>query len=722
MEPSRDLARALVGANFFGGDDAWADLVPPAPPRTRLVRKLGSGGAGTVWLARDEGLERDVAIKYLHARGPGLLERFRREARFTARLKSPAIVEIHALGELPATPEHDAAAYIVMEYVDGGNLQAATLSPRALARVIGDVAAALAIAHAHGIVHRDIKPANILLDRFGQPKLTDFGVALDLFGGNGSTLSLHGQLVGTPAAMAPEQARGEPHAVDARTDVYALGATLYFKLCGRWPFEGATLVDVLHAVLHDEPPPPRSLAPAVPRALDAITMRCLAKDPAERYASMHELGLALERYLAAGDGAEGGAEATAWFRTVVRRERDVAAVAAPAEPAFGVDEARELAAWDVNLYRVSRDLERLWPPLERLRARMTAIVRRHPDAAWARYWRGLASFRMGRLDEAVDDVERAIDRMANVPSAFFELGRLYLAMHLRDHRAARRHLSPIGVRDSLDEARARLDLAAAAFREAARANPDLPAWQTKFADAVAALAEDDFDEAIARCEALLALDPDLDEVWKLKGDAERWAGRDPTASYAEATRIRRSFFDAYVAWAEWDLEHGRDDSARRSIDSALALLPNDLGALVLAEKIDLAFARRAPREAASTALLRGLERARRAVGTDASHYEARVLLAETLLALGATTADDAMLVDAHGQFEIAFGLDGCGNRAQHGQARVLLARARLARAQGRDAIELADAVLRFQFGAASPARKESHWTELFDEASRLRTA
>ena len=255
-----------------------------APAKYEPLRVLGSGGAGTVVLARDRSLGRLVALKFLNAKAPELFERFRREARRMARLQHPSIVAVHEFDV------HAGRAYLALDYVDGGNLAGARFEPRELVRVLRPIVSALEHAHELGIVHRDIKPENVLLDRRARAYLCDFGLALDPEDDGLAPL-----VAGTPLSMSPEQTRGETPR--AASDVFSLGVTLYRQLTHEWPFRGRTLADLLHAIRHATPRPPRALEPAIPRALETIVLRCLAKETAQRFGSMGELGRALDRFL-----------------------------------------------------------------------------------------------------------------------------------------------------------------------------------------------------------------------------------------------------------------------------------------------------------------------------------------------------------------------------------------------------------------------------------------
>jgi eukaryotic-like serine/threonine-protein kinase len=270
--------------------------------RYQLGSLLGVGGMARVYLATDRVLERQVAVKVLSpsdAQDPLFVERFRREARAAARLSHPNIVAVFDSGSDADQP------YLVMEYVPGQSLaqllaRQGRLAPRRAVELAIQVSAALAAAHAQGLVHRDIKPANVLVGPDGQVKVTDFGIVK---ASAATTLTGTGTVLGTAAYLSPEQAQGHP--VDARSDLYGLGCVLYELLCGSPPFgSGAdrSLVAVATRHVREPPEPPSLRNPQVDPALDAVVLTALAKDPAQRYQSATDMQEALQGVLA-GDAA-----------------------------------------------------------------------------------------------------------------------------------------------------------------------------------------------------------------------------------------------------------------------------------------------------------------------------------------------------------------------------------------------------------------------------------
>ncbi|HEX6951876.1 MAG TPA: protein kinase [Gaiellaceae bacterium] len=279
---------------------------PPQPgdliaDRYELEELVGTGGMSSVFRARDRQLERRVAIKILHqhyAEDPEYLERFRREARAVAKLSHPNIVTVIDRGD------DDGRQYIVFEHVEGENLKELVIRSgrlpvrRALELALA-VADGLAFAHNHGLVHRDVKPQNVLLNRDGEVKVTDFGIARSLHVDQGVTQT--GTVLGTGEYLAPEQASGKP--VSPATDVYSLGVVLWELLAGDVPFVGENFVAIALRHVNEPPPSLRERRPDVSPRLEAAVERALAKDPAQRFPSMTAFAKELRACLAEVEGA-----------------------------------------------------------------------------------------------------------------------------------------------------------------------------------------------------------------------------------------------------------------------------------------------------------------------------------------------------------------------------------------------------------------------------------
>lgn len=310
--PTLPVAPEVAIQAFASGSDAdasrslaWTapgelgiDLDDPAQRRFgdyELIERIGVGGMGAVYRARQHGLDREVALKFLAA-GPWasdeFIARFRREARAAARMQHPNIVEIHDTGE------REGLYYFSMRLVSGPSLaqrvsQHGPLPIREAAGLLRTIAEAIDYAHRLGVLHLDLKPANVLLGPHGEPLVADFGLARRIDEGPNAAEDI----AGTPSYMAPEQASARQQPIGPAADLYGLGATLYELLVGEPPFRGKNAMDTLTRLLRDPPLPPRSRRREIPADLDAIVLKCLAKDPAARYASARALADDLGRFL-----------------------------------------------------------------------------------------------------------------------------------------------------------------------------------------------------------------------------------------------------------------------------------------------------------------------------------------------------------------------------------------------------------------------------------------
>jgi len=289
--------------------------------RYELVGVIGRGGMAEVWEARDTRLGRRVAIKILRpdlARDPAFQARFRREAQSAASLNHPNIVAVYDTGEdiLIDGTESTVVPYIVMEYVDGMTLRQILSSGRRLLperslEITAGTLSALDYAHRHGIIHRDIKPANVMLTRTGDVKVMDFGIARAI-NDSGHTMTSAQTVMGTAQYLSPEQARGE--IVDARSDIYSSGVLLYELLTGKPPFTGDSPVSIAYQHVSEQAVPPSQVDPEIPRDVDGVVMRSLAKSPDDRYQTAADFRADVER---AAMGAPVSAQMTAAVPMVV---------------------------------------------------------------------------------------------------------------------------------------------------------------------------------------------------------------------------------------------------------------------------------------------------------------------------------------------------------------------------------------------------------------------
>lgn len=264
----------------------------------QIETQLGAGGMATVYKAYHEKLDRHIAIKVIHPnlmQDAAFMQRFEREARIVARLEHPNIVQVYDFSELDGQP------YLVMKFIEGRTLKQVLRDYNGdvpidfIRRVVNSIASALTYAHERGVLHRDVKPSNIVIDNGGTPYLTDFGLARLAVAGE-STMSAD-VMIGTPFYISPEQARGERD-LDARTDIYSFGVILYELMAGRVPFSSDTPYSTVHDHIYTPPPSPRDINAAVSPAVEAVILKALAKNPAERYESAVALAAAFEAALA----------------------------------------------------------------------------------------------------------------------------------------------------------------------------------------------------------------------------------------------------------------------------------------------------------------------------------------------------------------------------------------------------------------------------------------
>jgi serine/threonine protein kinase len=280
-------------------DNAGLAALPEHFGRYRILRQLGEGGMGRVYLAHDSQSNRQVALKVPHFtvnEAPAVVQRFQQEARLAATLRHHSICQIQDWGQI------DGIHYLTMDYIEGQTLAACLrsgqqFSPWQAAALVRNLALAMAEAHRRGVIHRDLKPSNVMMDQRGVPLIMDFGLARLIDGPQDTRLTRTGNVLGTPAYMAPEQALGDTKAIGPNCDIYSLGVILYELLTGQLPFQGATPMAVLLKIATEEPPRPSTYRSEIDPQLEEICLKAMAKKVENRYPAMIKLADALAGFL-----------------------------------------------------------------------------------------------------------------------------------------------------------------------------------------------------------------------------------------------------------------------------------------------------------------------------------------------------------------------------------------------------------------------------------------
>jgi predicted Ser/Thr protein kinase len=538
----------------------------PGWDRYEPVRFLGQGGMGSVFLAYDPLLRRNVALKFVRGGDPELARRFLAEARAQARVRHERVCEVYEVGEVQGR------GYIAMRYVDGPTLGqlAGSLTLEQKVLVLRQAAEGVHAAHRAGLVHRDIKPANILVERAEDGRLSpfvmDFGLARDWR----DEVTASNTVLGTPHYMAPEQARGEVARLDRRVDVYALGASLYTLLTGQSPFTGANALEVITRIQSDEPRPPRALDPDIPEDLEVIVLKCLEKERPARYDSARALSEDLERFLG---GEPVLARQGLGYRLRKRARKHRVALSLGSAALLVVTLAlgqavlarREMAERERLSRRFTERVERL-----EASARYSALSRLHDTRADREALRaemdaleaevrqagaqavGPGQYALGRALLALDDLEGARERLESAWAHGYREPRVAWALALVLGNLYREQLLLDVERRAPEQREARRRALEQRYRDPALAylrqaeGPDIPA-PPAYVQALLAFHEGHLERALAHLEALGPTRPWFHEAPLLRGDVllaralQRWGQGDRAGSQADLDAGRQAY-------------------------------------------------------------------------------------------------------------------------------------------------------------------------------------
>jgi tetratricopeptide (TPR) repeat protein/tRNA A-37 threonylcarbamoyl transferase component Bud32 len=584
----------------------------PAPEKVgkyEILGRAGAGGMGVVYKARDRELDRIVALKVMiageHATAE-TIQRFQREAKSAARLGHPNIVHVYDVGVDPT-----GLYYFAMEYIDGSGLDKLIkdqgFEPKAAARVCQQLASALQYAHEQGIIHRDLKPANVMVDRGGTPRLTDFGLAKSM--ADEQSLTRPGEIMGTACYMPPEQACGMS-GVDTRSDIYSLGAVLYEMLTRRPPFVGETVVAILRRVEEDDPEPPTRLIDNLPRDLETICLKAMAKEKERRYATAGEMSADLQRFI---EGQPIAAQRSSiFYRSTKWARRNPAAVTAmlmtvagvalfafllsrpgppapprppPVDPGPDKLAMRKAAepfyrqgdseAGKARRFRRAEDRANRQEVYRKAQALLDRAIEAFPEYADAYYLRGVIDLALNQHVRAMEDFDKALHYDPAIADAYYE--RVMLRLREVEQKIVRGLLFT-RPEDASELFAAEKKLVAADIASIRKIGIKLE--KALVAEAYAMDVFRDEGDAIARLDEALQHDPTFADALVLRAilrmksgeaDALKAALEDLNAAVSYDANNQK----AYKVRAGLHLQMERPEAAMKDLDEMVAIAPDE---------------------------------------------------------------------------------------------------------------------------------------------------